>query len=213
MRTAVIHHGISAVFEKEPIEQKPISEFNWIKPFKLLYVSTVFQYKHQLNVVESIDRLRKKGFPVVLKLVGGVGQKEMGDSLTVKIRDLNKNGEYIEWLKNVGLSEVVDYYHSSDAFIFASSCENMPNILMEAMASGLPIACSSSKPMPEFMEDAGLYFNPSDIDQLEVAVEKLVSDSLLRKELSNKSFLNSKKYSWLICADKTFNFLFTLSKK
>ena len=37
-----------------------------------------------------------------------------------------------------------NYYHDADAFLFASSCENMPNILLEAMISGLPIISSCS---------------------------------------------------------------------
>ena len=45
-------------------------------------------------------------------------------------------------------------------FVFASSCENMPNTLVEAMASGLPIACSDRGPMPEILRDGGTYFDP-----------------------------------------------------
>jgi glycosyltransferase involved in cell wall biosynthesis len=139
VRTAIIHHGISVEFEKKPLEQKILSEYSLLNPFKLLYVSTIFHYKHQLNVVDAIVRLRKMGIPVALKLIGGTGQREIGKALEEKIQKVDPEGEFITWLKDVGLSEVVDHYHSSDAFVFASSCENMPNILMEAMASGLPI--------------------------------------------------------------------------
>ncbi len=212
MKTAVIYHGISAVFEKTPVSQKPLSAYSKKDPFILLYVSTVFHYKHQLAVVEAVGSLRKKGYPVCLKLVGGVGQRVVGEMLERKIAELDPEKEFISWMRHVGLTEVVQYYHSSDAFIFASSCENMPNILLEAMASGLPIACSSSKPMPEFMGEAGLYFNPDKVAELENAVEKLITNPLLRAELANRSFENSKKYSWRSCADNTFHFLFSLLK-
>jgi len=43
-----------------------------------------------------------------------------------------------------------------DLFIFASSCENMPNTLLEGMASDLPIACSNRGPMPEVLRDGGV---------------------------------------------------------
>ena len=89
----------------------------------------------------------------------------------------------------------------------------MPNILIEAMASGLPIASSSSRPMPEFLENAGLYFNPANTNEIEKVVEKMLKDPGQRNKLATTSFANAKKYSWEICADKTFDFLFTLSKK
>ena len=45
------------------------------------------------------------------------------------------------------------WFTSCFTFIFASTCENMPNILIEGMSSGLPILCSNYLPMPEFLKD------------------------------------------------------------
>ena len=44
--------------------------------------------------------------------------------------------------------------------IFASSCESSSCVLIENMASGLPIACSNRGPMPEVLKDGGVYFDP-----------------------------------------------------
>ena len=199
--------------KKPPTIQKQISTYSESNPLKLLYVSTIFDYKHQINVVESVVRLRHKGFPIVLELVGGVGQKKTGKMLAKKIKEVVPNSRLITWSKDVGLNGVVDYYHSCDVFIFASSCENMPNILIEAMASGLPIVCSTSEPMPEFLEDAGYYFNPENITEIEQAVEKMLTERDLRANFSSKAFSKAGNYSWEVCADKTFNFLFEMCKK
>ena len=207
VNTALIHHGISKFFKKPPLLQRSIDMYNYENPFIVLYVSTVFNYKNQLNVVEAILRLRNKGIPVVLNLIGGVGEKKIGKELGKKIVEVNSNKKLITWVKGVELKNIVDYYHSSDLFIFASTCENMPNILIEAMASGLPIACSASRPMPEFLENAGLYFNPENIDEIEETIEKMIKDPQLRESLSKSSFSISNKYSWQNCADKTFDFL------
>jgi glycosyltransferase involved in cell wall biosynthesis len=209
LKTIIIHHGISELFIKTPTEQKIFSEYSLTNPYKFLYVSNVCEYKHQVNVVEVISRLRDNGFPVSLTLVGAIGQKETGKKLSEIIRYVDPKGLFISWSQHVGLAKVVDYYHSSDAFIFASSCENMPNILMEAMASGLPIICSSSRPMPEFLENSGLYFNPTNKDELEHVLIKLVSNPDLRAILAKKSFEYSKKYSWKVCAEDTFRFLYS----
>jgi glycosyltransferase involved in cell wall biosynthesis len=89
----------------------------------------------------------------------------------------------------------------------------MPNILIEAMSSGLPIACSSYSPMPEFLEDAGLYFNPTKVGEIEPILEKMLVDHDLRKILSSYSYEYSKKFTWSKCADKTFLFLKRIAKK
>jgi hypothetical protein len=47
-----------------------------------------------------------------------------------------------------------------DLLIFASLCENLPNILLEAMNSRLLIACSSVEPMPSVLKGGGIYFGP-----------------------------------------------------
>jgi glycosyltransferase involved in cell wall biosynthesis len=209
-KTAIIHHGISKTFLAEPLKQFSISFYNTDNPFQFLYISSVFNYKHQLQVIEAIYRLREKGYPIVITLVGEVGQKKTGQLLQKKISLLDPENFFIFWHKNVDLNGVVNYYHSSNAFIFASTCENMPNILIEAMASGLPIACSISNPMPEFLENSGVYFNPENIDEIENVLEKLLNNENQRTEISNLAFANSKKYNWRRCADETFNFLYTL---
>ena len=207
VNTSLIHHGISKIFKKKPVLQKEIKFYNKKNPFILLYVSTIFNYKNQLNVVEAIKRLRKKGMPVKLNLVGEVGEKIIGENLAKKIDEFNSENIFINWVRGVSLKKVVNYYHSSDLFIFASSIENMPNILIEAMASGLPIACSNKKPMPEFLNKTGLYFNPEKMNEIEQTVDKMIKDPQLRQSYSKSSFSISNNYSWKICADKTFDFL------
>ena len=190
-------------------EEKSLSEFNFNTPFKFLYISSVVQYKHQSNVVEVIAKMRNNKFPVSLTMVGEIGDKKTGELLTKKISFVDPNGEFITWEKNIGLNYIAEFYHSTDAFVFASSCENMPNILIEAMASGLPIACSNFNPMPEFIENACIYFNPTRINEIEQALLELITNKDLRSNISQKSFECSKKYNWNLCADKTFDFLST----
>ena len=55
--------------------------------------------------------------------------------------------------------ELHQQYQQADIGVFASSCENMPNILLETMASGLPIACSKKGPIPEVLGKDGVYFD------------------------------------------------------
>jgi glycosyltransferase involved in cell wall biosynthesis len=83
----------------------------------------------------------------------------------------------------------------------------MPNILLEGMASGLPIACSDRGPMPEVLGDAGVYFDPEDPNDIARALRELIDSRELRSKLAKASFERAQGYSWLRCADQTFRFL------
>lgn len=203
-KTVIIHHGVSPIFINKPKIQYQIDYYSVANPFKILYVSSFFSYKHQNKVLECIIRLRNKGYPITIQFIGNVGQKSFSDHLEIKIQ---MNSDFVFWEKNISLEEIVKYYHASDCFIFASSCENMPNILIEAMASGLPIICSNYNPMPEFLQEAGLYFDPENVDQLESSLQLMIDDFRLRTILSSKSFNIAKNFNWTTCADRTFELL------
>ena len=83
----------------------------------------------------------------------------------------------------------------------------MPNILLETMAAGLPIACSNRGPMPEVLGDSGLYFDPEQPMEIFNALETLINNPQLRLEKANASFVEVQKYSWSSCANETFSFL------
>jgi glycosyltransferase involved in cell wall biosynthesis len=96
---------------------------------------------------------------------------------------------------------------TAHVFVFASSCENMPNTLMEAMAVGLPIACSNRGPMPEVLEDGGIYFDPENPHSIAEAIERIVTNADLRIQIAVRANQLSRQYSWARCTKETFAFL------
>lgn len=212
--SVIINHGISKTFDIKPREQFPIEKYSKKKPYRILFLSSIWVYKHPLKLLKAIEILYKKGYPIHLNIVGDNAQKEIGDALEAKIHILSReNGNFITWHKDVKLGEVQKHYINNDMFIFTSTCENMPNILIEAMASGLPICCSSFPPMPEFLEDAGVYIDPLNVNQIALTIEKLLLNPQLRTSISEKSYSLSNKFSWDKCTDETFNFLYTIANK
>lgn len=95
----------------------------------------------------------------------------------------------------------------------ASSCENMPNILLETMASGLPIACSNLGPMPEVLGDAGVYFDPEQPEEIARALCELIESPQLRTKLVQASYQRAQQFSWQRCADETFRFLVAVTHR
>ena len=204
----IINHGISRTFSKNP--SKNIFEKN--SRLKFLYVSNFLPYKHHIKLVESFIELNKEGDNISLTLVGENNYKKIGKKINTLISSLS-DSKIIKWDQKVGLDEVKKYYHTADFFIFSSSCENMPNVLIEAMSSGLPILCSNYQPMPEFLKKGGIYFDPLSKKSIKEAVRKVISNQNLAFEIAQKSFNLSKQYSWKICSENTFRYLYDISKK
>jgi len=103
-------------------------------------------------------------------------------------------------------------YQHAKVNIFASSCENCPNILLEALAAGRPVLCSDYQPMPEFAGNAVRYFDPYNPEQLAEKLIDLLDDSALRTDLGLRARARSERFHWTDTADKTWNALAALAR-
>lgn len=203
---AVIPHGVDESFVKAPRPQLPITDYSNERPYRILYVSTIDPYKHSWNVAEAVARLNARGLPVVLDLVGPAYPSSLR-RLRKVLRRIDPQGRVIRYEGKVAHGSLPLRYQSADLFVFASSCENMPIILLEAMASGLPIASSGRGPMPEVLGDAGVYFDPEKVDSIEAVIEDLIASPDMRTRKALASFEQAQQHSWERTANETFEFL------
>lgn len=204
--TCIIPHGLNPRFNRPPKVQRPIADYNDEHPYRVLYVSIIDQYKHQWHVVEAVAALRKLGLPIVLNLVGPAYPPAL-KRLNKTIARVDAERRWVHYHGTIPFNELHHHYAQADLGLFASSCENMPNILLETMASGLPIACSNLGPMPEVLGDAGVYFDPEQPEEIARALRELIESPQLRTELAQASYQRAQQSSWQRCADETFGFL------
>jgi glycosyltransferase involved in cell wall biosynthesis len=201
---AYIPHGVGAAFKQyQPVNDWPEAG---ARPIRCIYVSNAEMYKHQWVVIEAISQLRKRGNNLTLKLVGGgkgPAQRLLQDAIAVS----DQGGNFVEQLAFLPQQELPNHLAQSDLFIFASSCENMPNTLVEAMAVGLPIACSNRGPMPEVLADGGVYFDPADAESIAGAIKQIIQSPALRLAIAQRAKVLSQQYNWKRCADETWAFV------
>lgn len=205
-RQAIVPHGLARRFFMEPRPQRPPEAFGEARPFRWLYVSTVDGYKHQPEAARAVARLREEGHPVTLDLVGHAVEP-YETRLRRALAELDPAGETVRYLGSLPFEALHRAYHDADGFLFASSCENLPNILLEAMAAGLPVACSDRGVMPEVLGPAGVYFDPRDPGAIAAALVRLMEDPELRARLAAEGQARARGYSWPLCAERTFAFL------
>ncbi len=200
----IIPHGINLDFEKDVKLQKDIILYTKENPFRLLYVSMIDMYKHQWNVCRAVANLYNKGFHLRLDLIGPAYKPAL-KKLNQSLESLNNYPIFYQG--QIQHKDLKDWYSKADLFVFASSCENMPIILMESMVAGLPIASSDFGPMPEVLENNGVYFNPEDSESISSSIQILIDSKELRTKMAKKSHASIKTYSWQKCANDTFQFL------
>lgn len=206
-KSVVIPHGLDGRFSRCPTVHRSIETCSNTDPFRILYVSIIDQYKHQWHVVEAVSDLRRKtGWPLTLDLVGPAHPPSM-DRLQSVVKHHDPAKSWVHYHGSVSFDSLHTIYHKADMGLFASSCENMPNILLETMAAGLPVACSNRGPMPEILKDAGAYFDPENPGDIARAIESLILDRQLRSHYAILSFSASQQYTWRACAEQTFAFI------
>ncbi|WP_411812267.1 glycosyltransferase [Chryseobacterium scophthalmum] len=181
------------------------------KEIKCIYVSNVELYKHQWNVALAIQNIKNKGYNISIDFIGGgAGKAQLKFDKTIKTIN---NNEYLVQHDFVVHSKLPQLIQEKDIFIFASSCENMPNTLIEGMSSGLPIACSNRGPMPEVLQDGGVYFNPENVEEIENAIMNIITNSIDRMRISKRALKLSDFYSWKRCSKETFEYLIEINQQ
>ena len=205
--TTTIAHGIGPQFFCEPRPTRSFETFTAAEPARLLYVSHLSFYKHHVEVLEAMALLRAGGVFAQLTLAGPAPEKAAKEAFFNARARIDPDEKLVRYVGEIPYAELVETYRTADLFVFASSVETFGNILVEAMAAGLPIASSNRSAMPEMIGNAGVFFDPSKPPEIAAAIEDTLRNASLRAELARRAYTRAGEFSWKKCADATFEFL------
>lgn len=108
--------------------------------------------------------------------------------------------------------EIPYYMNAADIFVLPSLSEGRPNVVPEAMASGLPVIATKVNGTPEFIDNNkdGVLIDPKSTSSIISSIGKLINDNKFYKRIKSKSrkSIISKKLTWDNCAD-TFISIYT----
>ncbi len=152
--------------------------------------------------------------------VGRISAEKGLDTLAESIRSFNEkyedeanfvftgDGPYLDELASMGIPNVVltgakrgkelsEIYASSDVFVFPSGTETFGNVMLEAMASGLPGICVNAGGVTDYAvhNENAFVCNYRDAGSLADAMEKML-DSQLREKISAGALKLAKQRSW-----------------
>jgi glycosyltransferase involved in cell wall biosynthesis len=91
---------------------------------------------------------------------------------------------------------LVDLYRQAKLFVFPSRYEGFGLPVLEAMACGCPVVCSSASSLPEVVGDAAILLNPLDVEGFTRTIEQVLGDAELRKDLRQRGLRQAARFTW-----------------
>jgi len=173
------------------------------EPF-ILAVSTLHPHKNLDGLLRAFAEFHRERPEFRLKVCGLHG------FFSGPLHDLRES---------LGLRDVVDFpgwiprdqlhglYARAWAFIYPSLFEGFGIPPLEAMAAGVPTACSDIEPIASNVGDAALRFDPHDPAAMAAALRRIASDEELRHHLAQAGPLRAAEFSWMKTAEVTLQAL------
>lgn len=180
---------------------------------RIVYPSRLEPYKHQVEVIAALNALRARFPGLELEMCGpmNAGYKAAVDQALARSAQVTTH--WARYLGEIPNADLPALYANSDLLVFASACENLPNIVIEAMASGIPICSSSRSPMPEILRDACLYFDPKYPQSIAAAVAEAIENYATALTRARRGLELAEGFSWRETARATFGFIGEISKQ
>jgi glycosyltransferase involved in cell wall biosynthesis len=205
----VIHHGIDhshfyphTEFEDDTV---PIKPFSIKRPF-IIYASRLQNAeKKHVELIKAFSLFKKQtSLPHRLVLAGDEGD------YSDEVRKAASESEFASDIFITGYfphEHLPELYSCADACIFPSVTEGVGLPVIEAMATGIPVACAKAGSLPEIAGDCAYYFNPDDIEETANAINTVITDTKVRERLLKGGFEWTKRFSWEKTAARTVEVL------
>lgn len=153
---------------------------------RILLVALLSSIKGIPYLLQALAKLKEKRQDFVLDIVGDGPNRQEYEGLTKKL----ELGAMVRFHGLKSKPEVAEYMRQCDFFVLPSLWENLPCVLIEAMASGVPVIATDVGGVKEMInENVGLLIPPKNTEALEKAIECILDDS------TNYSFEKIAKYA------------------
>lgn len=211
-KIVVIHNGIdhSMFYQTDmlPTDFVEINPFSVKRPY-FIYSSTMSSpLKRHIELIKAFDVFKERtGLPHRLIIAGGAGESFEN----VKKASLEAKAASDIFLTGYFPHETFPaLYAGAEACVFPSEIEGVGLPVLEAMATGVPVACSKEGALSEVAGDRALLFDSSNIKEIADLMEKIAVDKQLRKKLIVEGLEWAKRFSWEKTAEKTVEVLKSL---
>jgi glycosyltransferase involved in cell wall biosynthesis len=187
----------------EAFRPRPVRRDKSDRPLTIGYIGRMLPGKGLNILADALTKLKDQ--PWRLLVVGDGSEREKFE------RQLSEAGLFdrAEFTGAVTFSLVPEFFHQLDVMVIPTETtkrirEQFGRVIVEAMASGVPVIGSTCGAIPEVIGDAGLVFPEGDAAALASALKQMLTDENLRERLALAGLARVEHYSWDRVAEKTY---------
>jgi glycosyltransferase involved in cell wall biosynthesis len=195
-KITVVHEAASSIFR--PMDQAEAKEQvrnrHGVDGPYVLFVSTIEPRKNVPSLLQAMWQLTEH-YKENVRLVLAGGKGWLFEDAFAVVEELKLDSR-VHFLGRVSSEDLLYLYNAAEILAHPAFYEGFGLPPLEAMACGLPVVVSNVASLPEVVGDAGLLIDPHDVDELTVAMWRLLSDSNLREEMQAKGLRQAGRFSW-----------------
>lgn len=193
-KLSVIPLGVSEHYSPRAREDSPqLLERLGIESPYILNVTNFRPHKNAVTLVRAFAELAPKEPELSLVLAGR--HADSVDEIVALVERHGLQGR-VHLTGSIPDVDLPALYAGARIFAFPSRYEGFGLPVLEAMASGVPVICSSSSSLPEVAGDAAILVEPDDASAWRDALERLAADASLRARLRRAGLERAQKFTW-----------------
>lgn len=155
--------------------------------------------KNYIKLVEALKDYKSKKIYVVI--AGRIDER---------IKNRINSLAYVKCVGYVTDEELVALYQNAGCFVFPSLYEGFGIPPLEAMTYGCPVIVSNATSLPEICEDAALYCDPYDAEDIAEKVKLVLMNKEIAEAYRRKGYSQVKKFSWENSARELLDLIYKL---
>jgi glycosyltransferase involved in cell wall biosynthesis len=150
---------------------------------KIIFIGKLNPMKGVHILIECFALLRAEHLDIKLEIIGDGPDRKKLENMT-KTLEISKAVCFYGEIK-----DVKKHLQEADLFVLPSFSEGLPNVILEAMSSGLPVIATRTGGIPDIIEDGsnGILVEPRNSDQLYKAISRILTNEKLAEQLSLKA--------------------------
>ena len=185
--------GLGAVKRCEPLGERELRQrLDLGERRVVLSLSAKRSHKNLLALIGGLARIPAERRPLLV-LPGYRTTYETELREAAKATGVEGDVRFLGWLS---CEELEGLWQAADAFVYPSLYEGFGLPVLEAMARGVPVACSNASSLPEVAGDAALMFDPHDEGAIAASLERLLSDPVEAERLRGCGRERAERFTW-----------------
>ncbi len=192
-RIDVVPLGLGSVRRATPLDEAEVRAHLALGERQvLLSLSAKRPHKNLPALIGALARIPPERRPVLV-LPGYPTAHEDELRARARVLDVEADVRFPEWVSH---EELEGLWALTRAFVFPSLYEGFGLPVLEAMARGVPVACSNASSLPEVAGDAALLFDPHNEAAIAAAIERLLSEPAEVRRLRARGLQRAREFTW-----------------